>query len=448
MGVLAILVFAACGPAASSPVTEMEVVCDAETDRALVTNQELAFLGTVVESSAQENPQASYQRLLADDGTIDSAEEAEELALIDAEGEGEPETWLWTTFDVEAWYTRDAGEQISIWTPGLDIEVGQSWLISGAAFGTPEGLGDHMDQSGMATVCASRPFDDDAAAQWDEWFGGTVVPGSMEAEGEPDPVAVEEIEAGRELWNGIGPDSYTARMRMWTGEQSGESDCEASGLLRVVVVDGVVEEAVNVERGCRVQALEDVYVIDDLFDLAITASGAAEDYGYEIDPTYGYPRQLYGYDRSIELEAYVESLIPSASFALLGDEVGNELASMREQWDAAGISDYTFVVDWLCFCEFWGPSVVTVTGGETESVVFEGESGSGGDVDPEFLERLPGTVDELFDLIELEASRADLVVAGFDLELGYPTDVYIDSITNAIDDELTVVVHGFEEAQG
>lgn len=428
------------------------MVCDArdaQAHRSLVTAQELAFVGSVVETSLEQNNAAGSQRALLGDGVRDSAEQSD-MADVSEEDQpdGEAEVWSWTTFEVDAWYTSDAGQQISIWTEGLDLAVGERWLVAGAAFATPEGLGDHMDQSGLAAVCASEIYSTSAASDWDEWFGGSVTPGAMEPEGEPDAAAVEEIEAGRDKWGQLGPDSYTARMRVFTedDETEEETGCVSSGaFLRVVVVEGTLDEALNIERGCRVEDVSGVYLIDDLFDLAITASGAGDDSGYELDPFYGYPRYLYGYDRSFGIDVYVESLVPIASPGLIGDEISRDIGSFRDRWDAAGISDYGYVVDWLCFCEFSGPSMVTVADGVTESIVFQGDSVfEDASVDPRFLDDLPGTVYELFELIETEIDNADLVVAGFDSQLGYPTDVYIDSITNAVDDELTIVVSNFE----
>lgn len=69
--------------------------------------------------------------------------------------------------------------------------------------------------------------------------------------------------------------------------------------------------------------------------------------------------------------------------------------------------------------------------------------GAGSAVDPagspissEDARFIPQSIEELFDLIATSAD-GDLVVATFDQDRGYPVNVYIDQIANAVDDELT-----------
>ncbi len=165
------------------------------------------------------------------------------------------------------------------------MRVGDRWLLAGAAFATPPGLDAPSWQSGMATVCASSLYSPERAAEWSAWFGGSVVAGGDEPEGEPDPVAVEEIEAERRKWAAQRPPVYTATLTQYDG-QSGEygpAECQ-DGELTVVVEDGEPVSAVNSAQGCTVDlAVDDVPTIDDLFDRALTAS-AAVSHTHELDP--------------------------------------------------------------------------------------------------------------------------------------------------------------------
>ncbi len=444
-GLALALVVAGCG---ESPSGIEEVAVDCSTPRlgdvrALATRQELAFDGTVTAISPERNPSAGFQLAFVDDGEDDpDASRRDSEAGDDAEVSEAGQVWPWTTFQVNGWYTADHGGTISIWTAGLDLEVGDRWLIAGQAFATPDGLGEHEAQSGMAAVCASEPYSEAAAAEWDAWFGGSVSPGSVEPEGEPDPADVAAIEAGRDRWSQSGIDTYTATIRTYAESGRDETACGAAGWpVRLVVEAGVVSDAVNMELGCRVDTAS-VLTIDDLFDMAIIAAGAADEHDYELDPEWGFPRWFYGYDRSIEIDGSVDEFTPRATRLLIHDEIPQQIDELRAQWLAAGIADYAFVLEWRCFCgpEVTGPFLITVSDGTPESISrVDGES-----LNPDFTPALPATIDELFDMIVSSVGDSDLVVAGFDTEAGYPTGVFIDEITNAVDDELTLILTDLE----
>jgi hypothetical protein len=108
----------------------------------------------------------------------------------------------------------------------------------------------------------------------------------------------------------------------------------------------------------------------------------------------------------------------------------------REQWDEAAPPSYQFTVARVCFCpvEFTQPRVVTVRDGQPVSV--EPPPLAEGDV--------PATMDEMFDIIEQAIGEADEVNVEYDDELGYPVRVEIDVMAEAIDDEQTYEVSGYQ----
>jgi len=111
----------------------------------------------------------------------------------------------------------------------------------------------------------------------------------------------------------------------------------------------------------------------------------------------------------------------------------DELEDAREKWEDQGIDSYRITVRESCFCpiELGGPFVVTVVRGRIASVVYAGE---GADVVPD--ERIPLTVDELFDTVETAGREAAKVEAEYDPTYGFPATIFVDRIQNAVDDEV------------
>ena len=414
------------------------VACPDDTpgdDESLVTSQELAFDGTVVATRPERNADADYRTQFLDDGLEDQGAPPPDDADVTDPDAGA--IWPWTTFEVNAWYTADWGAEFTLWTAGLDLEPGDRMLISGAAFTTS--VPENVAYSGMATVCASAEHSPDLAADWDDWFGGSVEPGGDDPEGDPDPTAVAEIEAGRQLWNDVKPTTYSATIYASDSIPMPEpgGGCPFDGSVRIVVVDGVLTSAVNEFRGCRIDvSTTDVPTIDQLFDEAIRAQGATTEHSYTLSPKWGFPVGYHGYDRSVEISGGVSWFRPASTTTVLHDELADQLPDLRAKWEQDGPDDYTFVLDRLCFCGEVGPYRVSVRDGEPASMT----DAQGKQISAQEAEYLPESIDELFDILERDAVESDLVVATFDDELGYPLQAYVDSISNAVDDEVTYVV--------
>jgi uncharacterized protein DUF6174 len=117
------------------------------------------------------------------------------------------------------------------------------------------------------------------------------------------------------------------------------------------------------------------------------------------------------------------------------------LDDARDKWEDQGIDSYRITVRESCFCpiELGGPFVVTVVRGRIESVVYAGE---GADVVPN--ERIPLTVDELFDTVETADREAAEVRAEYDPTYGFPATIFVDRIRNAVDDEVYYEARDFQ----
>ena len=113
-----------------------------------------------------------------------------------------------------------------------------------------------------------------------------------------------------------------------------------------------------------------------------------------------------------------------------------QLASRQAQWAAAGIDDYVLTIERQCFC----PEAryeITVTGGIVTKVTRDG-----GPVQPGEVQGLPKTIPELFAAVAGQSPEAAVRVE-YDADRGFPTQIEVDPIPNAIDDEYTILVHGF-----
>jgi hypothetical protein len=103
----------------------------------------------------------------------------------------------------------------------------------------------------------------------------------------------------------------------------------------------------------------------------------------------------------------------------------------RELWLAAGPADYRFTVDVRCFCPTAEPVEVTVSDGQVVSAR---------PAPPEYWSAVVVPVPDLFRLVGELRGSADSVDVSYDAELGFPTDISVDRITEAVDDEVSYVV--------
>ena len=106
------------------------------------------------------------------------------------------------------------------------------------------------------------------------------------------------------------------------------------------------------------------------------------------------------------------------------------LDAARARWRASGTRVYAMRVRAACGCPMYGP---------WDIVVRDGVMASATPVDRESqLNVIEGfrTVDELFGQLDRAVREAGRVSAVYDTAMGYPAQVYIDWIANAIDDEM------------
>ena len=137
--------------------------------------------------------------------------------------------------------------------------------------------------------------------------------------------------------------------------------------------------------------------------------------------------------------------VPTEMPTIFPNSDSGDLESARQQWEASGISHYRFNLNMVCFCAFSEnmPLVVEVQDGNVVSMEYQ----NGNEIDPaslEFFQRYE-TIDKIFaELKKAAGGEADEVTVSFDDTYGFPEQIDIDVIKEAIDDELVMTISGFE----
>jgi len=126
---------------------------------------------------------------------------------------------------------------------------------------------------------------------------------------------------------------------------------------------------------------------------------------------------------------------------------GTELSRNQSKWQDANISHYRFELTVGCFCPFRSqmPMTVEVQNGEIVSMIdVNGQAVSTDDPMSEFIVKY-ATIDRLFSELESDSvQKADKLTVSYDPTYGYPSEISIDFIELAMDDELYLSVSAFE----
>jgi len=141
-------------------------------------------------------------------------------------------------------------------------------------------------------------------------------------------------------------------------------------------------------------------------------------------------------------------LIPLLLFVLAAcTGSSSELSSNRSTWQDADIEHYRFELGVGCFCPVGGlmPLTVEVQDGEVVSAVdVNGNQFDATNPMNEFVMQY-ATIDRIFEkLSSKDVQAADKLTVSYDPVYGFPTDVQIDFIELAADDELYLSIAAFE----
>jgi hypothetical protein len=123
----------------------------------------------------------------------------------------------------------------------------------------------------------------------------------------------------------------------------------------------------------------------------------------------------------------------------------SDFSRNQQKWQDANISHYRFNLFVGCFCVFSQdmPLIIEVKDGEIVSMEYQ----TGNPLDDgnrEYFSKF-ATIDRLFSELEVDlAGEADEVTVTYDSTHGFPTEISIDFIKEAADDELYLTVSNFE----
>ena len=144
----------------------------------------------------------------------------------------------------------------------------------------------------------------------------------------------------------------------------------------------------------------------------------------------------------------IAALALAACASLNASANQSELGQNKQKWQDANISHYRYNLFLSCFCAFNEnmPLIIEVKDGQVVSMEYANGKAIE-DVNREFFDNY-STIDRIFEQLEKDsAGEADEVVAAYDGTYGFPNDVKIDRIKEAIDDELYFTVSEFEPLQ-
>jgi hypothetical protein len=138
-----------------------------------------------------------------------------------------------------------------------------------------------------------------------------------------------------------------------------------------------------------------------------------------------------------------------AACTAAGNALGSqsEIEQNKEKWENANISHYRYHLSITCFCIFSQemPLIIEVQDGEVVSMEYQ----SGNEIDAPSLELFEkyATIDRIFTELEADLNGAadEVTIAKYDPTYGFPTEVTIDFVKEATDDELYLNLSNFEE---
>jgi hypothetical protein len=134
-------------------------------------------------------------------------------------------------------------------------------------------------------------------------------------------------------------------------------------------------------------------------------------------------------------DAPVPGISREARDALIATLVGN-----RSKWRGAGVANYRFTLDRICFCPatMRRPTQFEVTGANSR-IVFPPTA----ELDSALMLTLPKRVEDLFEMAERIIRTQAKPTIEYDETYGFPNSITNDPNPNAVDDEVTFGVRDF-----
>jgi hypothetical protein len=141
---------------------------------------------------------------------------------------------------------------------------------------------------------------------------------------------------------------------------------------------------------------------------------------------------------------WISLVLLSLALSACSARGGSELSRNREKWQAAGIGHYRFDLSVLCFCPFSQqmPLRVEVLDGQVVSMAYN--DGTPVTESDRATFSAYATIDALFAYTGEALRNADEMHISYDPTYGFPSQVQIDFVKNAVDDELALRAENFQ----
>ncbi len=124
----------------------------------------------------------------------------------------------------------------------------------------------------------------------------------------------------------------------------------------------------------------------------------------------------------------------------------SEYDQKLKQWTDAGVSHYRYDLVIGCFCPFSQDMPLTIEVKDGQIVSITNVEGVLLDAsNPSYQYYLEyATIDLLFAELKSEMAEAEELTVAYDPQYGFPSEVWIDRIKLAVDDEMSLQVTNFE----
>jgi hypothetical protein len=132
-----------------------------------------------------------------------------------------------------------------------------------------------------------------------------------------------------------------------------------------------------------------------------------------------------------------------------GGSGGSELQQNREKWEEQNFDHYRYKVVVTCFCIFAGAEVTyEVQNGQVVNQTVQPHPDRQIDPDEisEFYQEY-NTIEKVFDFLERATNEADEVTVEYDPTYGYPTEISVDWVKEAVDEEVYLTLSNLEPLQ-
>jgi len=257
----------------------------------------------------------------------------------------------------------------------------------------------------------------------------------------PGSTQADLINAAISLWRAAKPTSYE-----FTYNLACECD-QGPWQVRVEGDDPVRATRLGPGPGDSIPYLS----IEAIFnEIQVALAEGAVPVDVEYDDRYGFPQSYIWNGPELPVDGgFVLTVTefvadPPKADAAQQDAFDQALA----RWSGGGFADYDYAFTRGCFCpeEFVGPYLASVRGGEVTAATFKGtDLFDIGMLEIGRYDEIIKTADGVFAEIERALLRADSFTAEYDPILGFPTNVYIDWIANAADEEVSYSISSLRD---